>query len=64
MEEANVRADVTTYTTLIKVCQACGDSQSALQVLEDMRSYGVSPNVRTYTTIISLLSRRGQWAQA
>jgi pentatricopeptide repeat protein len=59
-----ITADVVTYTALIKTCQGCGDADRALKVLGTMRGAGVSPNVKTFTTLVSALAKAGEWQLA
>eukprot|EP00613_Pedinella_sp_CCMP2098_P061942 CAMPEP_0171991528 /NCGR_PEP_ID=MMETSP0993-20121228/277467_1 /TAXON_ID=483369 /ORGANISM="non described non described, Strain CCMP2098" /LENGTH=1586 /DNA_ID=CAMNT_0012644555 /DNA_START=311 /DNA_END=5071 /DNA_ORIENTATION=+ len=44
------------YSSLVEACGAAGDASAALEVFESMRSEGVAPTARAYTSLLTALS--------
>mmetsp|Transcript_1077 Transcript_1077/g.1569 ORF Transcript_1077/g.1569 Transcript_1077/m.1569 type:complete len:1041 (+) Transcript_1077:254-3376(+) len=50
--------NLVTYNTLLDACHRANNLPKALDVLEEMKSRGIHPDARTYTTIISTVGRQ------
>eukprot|EP00959_Pyramimonas_sp_CCMP1952_P237851 4970054-Pyramimonas_sp.AAC.1 len=64
MQQIGLRADATTYTTLISACRHTIDWRQSYALYQRMRAGGVAPDRRVFTTLIAACARDGAWAQA
>ena len=64
MEEENFELDLTAYSTIID--SLCKDRlvTEALNLLYEMMSKGIQPNVVTYNSLIQGLCNFGRWREA
>lgn len=60
MERAGLKPDVWTYNSLAKVLGSCGEWERAMGLLSDMRQRGLTPDVVSYTALISACEKSGQ----
>ena len=56
--------DEFTFTAMISLCGAPRDSQLAFELLDQMRSRGIAPNVHTYSALMNVCIKCGQLARA
>ncbi len=60
MQQANLRADVITYSTLISACEKDKHTDTAFDVFQNMKAAGVAPNVVTYSAMVSVCAQAGR----
>ncbi|KAI8141630.1 hypothetical protein BJV82DRAFT_618510 [Fennellomyces sp. T-0311] len=58
IKEQGFKPDVVIYTSLISACAKQQDMNRALMILEEMQTFDVKPNIYTFNSILSLLSRK------
>ena len=54
-----MKANIVTFNTLIDACQRAGELEQALEIRDLMKTYGIDPDIRTYTSLISAVARKG-----
>jgi pentatricopeptide repeat protein len=64
MRKRNIRPDVVSWTTAIRLCQEAKEWERALYWVGQMEAAGVPPNGVTFGTMIHMLSKEGRWQQA
>ena len=55
----SVLPDAITYNVGMRCCANTGDTDSALAILQRMRNSKISPNIRTYNTILAIYAQIG-----
>jgi len=55
-----MKPNIVTWNTIIDACQRAGELEQALQLRQNMEIIGgIQPDVRTYTSLISAVARKG-----
>lgn len=62
--EADGKATVVTFTTLIAAYSRVGNIEAAVRTLEHMEEIGLKPNMITYTTMIDLFAKQKMYDKA
>lgn len=52
--------DLWTYNSLANVLGSCGEWERAVGLLDDMRARGLTPDVVTYSSLVSACQKAGQ----
>ncbi|CAM8985695.1 unnamed protein product [Rhodiola kirilowii] len=55
--QQGLRPDQVTYTSLLSVCSHCGLTEDAKLIWNDMREHDITPGLRHYSCMVTLLSR-------
>jgi len=49
------------YNAMVGAAVACGEAETALNLIKDMRSEGLNPDIVTFTTVMTMCTKLEEW---